>query len=139
MVSDLQVRDRHEPLVMVDTSDLSREEWLQYRRQGIGGSDVASIFGVSPFRTCRDIYYDKLGIAVVMDDESNWVQLEMGHRLEDMVAQIFHKKTGYPVYQIKKMFYHPKFPFMLADVDYFVKLPNGKTAILEIKTSATRS
>lgn len=77
MASDLQVKCRHEPLVMVDTSDLPREEWLQYRRRGIGGSDVASIFGVSPFRTCRDIYYDKLGIAVVMDDESNWVQLEM--------------------------------------------------------------
>ena len=135
MESDLQVKCRHEPLVMVDTSDLSREEWLQYRRRGIGGSDVASIFGVSPFRTCRDIYYDKLGVAVVMDDESNWVQLEMGHRLEDLVAQIFHKKTGFPVYQIKKMFYHPEYPFMLADVDYFVKLPNGKTAILEIKTT----
>ena len=135
MASDLQVKCPHEPLVMVDTSNLPREEWLQYRRRGIGGSDVASIFGVSPFRTCRDIYYDKLGIAVVMDDESNWVQLEMGHRLEDLVAQIFHKKTGFPVYQIKKMFYHPEYPFMLADVDYFVKLPNGKTAILEIKTT----
>ena len=32
------------------------------------------------------------------------------------------------------MFYHPHYPFMLADLDYFVELPDGTTAILEIKT-----
>ena len=106
MAGSTKTVNGYQPLVMVDTSDLPREEWLQYRRRGIGGSDVGAIFGVSPFRTCRDIYYDKQGIAVVLDDDSNWVQLEVGHLLEDLVAQIFHKKTGYPVYQIKKMFYH---------------------------------
>lgn len=135
MAGRMKTGNGYQPLVMVDTSDLPREEWLQYRKRGIGGSDVGAIFGVSPFRTCRDIYYDKLGIAVVLDDDSNWVQLEVGHLLEDLVAQIFHKKTGYPVYQIKKMFYHPKYPFMLADVDYFINLPSGKTAILECKTT----
>ena len=33
------------------------------------------------------------------------------------------------------MFYHPVHTFMLADVDYFVELPDGTTAILEIKTT----
>ena len=33
------------------------------------------------------------------------------------------------------MFYHPQYPFMLADVDYFVRLPDGSIAILEIKTT----
>lgn len=31
--------------------------------------------------------------------------------------------------------YHPLYPYMLADVDYFVTLPSGETAILEIKTT----
>ena len=65
----------------------------------------------------------------------NWVALEMGHLLEPLVARIFAKKTGLEVFQIKKMFQHPQYPFMLADVDYFVRLPNGKIAILEIKTT----
>ena len=39
----------------------------------------------------------------------------MGHLLEDLVAEIFHVKTGYRIYQIKKMFYHPVHTFMLAD------------------------
>ena len=87
------------------------------------------------WRTARDLFYDKLNIAVVEDHEDNWVALEMGHLLEPLVAKIFQHRTGYKVYQIKKMFQHPKYPWMLADVDYFVELPDGTTAILEIKTT----
>ena len=50
----------YEPLVLVDTADLPEEEWLEYRRRGIGGSDAAAVLGISPFRTGRDLYYDKL-------------------------------------------------------------------------------
>lgn len=104
--------------VLVDTAELSREEWLEYRRRGIGGSDVAAIFGISPFRTARDIFYDKLNINPVWEDDGNWVALEIGNLLEDLVAEIFHKQTGYPVFKVKKMFYHPMHTFMLADIDY---------------------
>lgn len=126
---------RQEPKVLVSTENLTEQEWLAYRRRGIGGSDVAAILGISPFRTARDLYDDKLNIASVADDAGNWVALEMGHLLEPLVARIFAKKTGLEVFQIKKMFQHPQYPFMLADVDYFVRLPNGKIAILEIKTT----
>ena len=124
-----------QPRVLVDTKDLPEDEWLAYRRKGIGGSDVAAILGISPFRTARDLYYDKLNIVSAEDDTGNWVALKMGHLLEDLVAEIFQKKTGFKIYQIKKMFYRPETPFMLADVDYFVELPDGTTAILEIKTT----
>ena len=83
----------YEPNILVDTSDLPRDEWLKYRRLGIGGSDSAAILGISPFRTARDLYYDKLNI-VTADDEGNWVAMEMGNLLEPLVARIFAKKTG---------------------------------------------
>ena len=123
------------PSVLVNTAGLSREQWLAWRRRGIGGSDVAAIYGISPFHTARDVYYDKLNIAPAEPDEGNWVALEMGHLLEDLVARIFSRKTGFPVFQIKKMFRHAQYPFMLADVDYFANLPGGETAIVEIKTT----
>ena len=135
MPAEIQARERLEPLVLVDTTDLPRDDWLNYRRRGIGGSDVAAILGVSPFRTARDIYYDKLGVAAVEPDESNWVPLEVGNLLEDLVARIFQKKTGYRIFKIKKMFQHPKYPFMLADVDFFAELPDGTIALVEIKTT----
>ena len=127
--------DSYKPKVLVSTLDLPEADWLEYRRRGIGGSDAASILGVSPFKTARDLYYDKLKIVTYEDPEENWVQKKMGHLLEDLVAEIFHVRTGYEIYQVKKMFYHPKYPFMLADVDYFITMPNGETAILEIKTT----
>lgn len=124
----------HQPLVLVDTSTLSRDEWLDWRRKGLGGSDAAAVLGISPFRTARDLYYDKLGI-VTADDQENWVALEMGNLLEPLVARIFEKKTGLKIYQRKCMFQHPAYLWMLADLDYLVELPDGSTAILEIKTT----
>ena len=127
--------ESYAPSVLVSTEGLPEKDWLEYRRRGIGGSDAAAILGISPFATARDLYYDKLKIVPFDDSESNWVAKKMGHLLEDLVAEIFHVKTGYRIYQIKKMFYHPVHTFMLADIDYFVELPGGRTAILEIKTT----
>lgn len=123
------------PEVLVATSGLSEEEWLDYRRQGIGGSDAAAILGISPFATARDLYYDKLKIVSYEEEENNWVAKRIGHLLEALVAEIFQKKTGFPICQVHMMFRHPTYSFMLADVDYFITLPNGETAILEIKTT----
>jgi putative phage-type endonuclease len=125
----------YRPLVLVDTANLPEKEWLEYRRQGIGGSDAAAVLGISPFRTARDLYYDKLNIVSPEDDMANWVAKKMGHLLEDLVAEIFCVKTGFRIYQAKKMFMHPEYRFMLADIDFFIELPDGTTAILEIKTT----
>ena len=122
------------PQILVGTEGLPREQWLEYRRKGIGGSDAAAVLGISPFRTGRDLYYDKLNI-VTADDAENWVQLEVGTLLEPLVAKIFAHKTGYKIYRRPFMFQHPLYPWMLADLDYMVELPDGTTAILEIKTT----
>ena len=126
----------YEAEVLVETDGLTREEGLEYRKQDLGGSDCAAVMGQSPFRTKRDLYYDKLGIKAAVDEtEGNWVALEVGHRLEDLVAEIFSKKTGLKVYPIRKMFRHPLYPFMLADVDFFIEFPDGHIGILECKTT----
>ena len=72
---------------------------------------------------------------VTADDAENWVQLEVGTLLEPLVAKIFAYKTGYKIYRRPFMFQHPLYPWMLADLDYMVELPDGTTAILEIKTT----
>ena len=102
-MNDTVVTNTYEPEVIVDTDVLSRDEWLNYRRLGIGGSDVAAIMGISPFATIRDLYYDKVGIEPQIEDEeeSNWVAKEVGHRLEDLVAEIFSKKTGLTVFPVR--------------------------------------
>ena len=123
-----EIRKKHVPGILVDTTDLSREEWLDYRRRGIGGSDAAAVLGISPFLTGRDIYYEKTGTERLAALPDNWVALEVGHLLEDLTAKIFSEQTGLPVYQKKKMFYHPSCTFMLADLDYLATMPDGRTA-----------
>ncbi|WP_279000071.1 YqaJ viral recombinase family protein, partial [[Clostridium] scindens] len=92
----------YEPEIVVDISGLTREEWLDYRKKGIGGSDVAAIMGISPFATIRDLYNNKVGIlpAILEEEESNWVAKEVGHRLENLVAEIFVRKTGLKVFPV---------------------------------------
>ena len=34
---------------VISTKKMPHEEWLQYRRQGIGGSDAGAICGMSPY------------------------------------------------------------------------------------------
>ena len=130
--SNVAAEKRSQPKILVETAGLSEEEWLAYRRKGIGGSDVAALLGISPWRTARDLYFDKLNIVAVEDNEDNWVALEMGHLLEPLVAKIFQHRTGYKVYQIKKMFQHPQYSWMLADVDYFVELPDGYIHLIRV-------
>ena len=52
----------YEPEVVVNIETLTREEWLDYRRLGIGGSDVAAIMGISPFATIKDLYLSLIHI-----------------------------------------------------------------------------
>lgn len=69
----------YEVAVLVDTENLGREDWLSWRRKGIGGSDAAAVMGISPFHTKRDLYYDKRNIQPVVDEEEdNWVASSTG-------------------------------------------------------------
>lgn len=135
VTSATAVAARRMPIEVVSTENMPEKEWLEWRRKGIGGSEVATIMGQSPFMTAKDLYRDKIGELPAVEVEDNWVAKEVGHRLESLVAEIFERKTGLRVYQIKKMFAHPDYPFMQANTDYLVETLDGQTGILEIKTS----
>lgn len=125
----------YEPEVVVeDITKLTEEEWREYRYQGIGGSDVAAVFGISPWKTARDLYEEKIFGKDPESEDDGWVAKEIGKRLEELVVQIFMKKTGLKPYAVRKMFRHPDYPFMLANVDFFVEI-RGEIYIIECKTS----
>lgn len=39
-------------------------EWLLWRRQGLGGSDIAAVIGVNPYSTANDVWLEKTGQTV---------------------------------------------------------------------------
>ena len=92
-----------------------RETWLSERRKGIGGSDVAAILGLNPYRTAVDVYNDKLGL--VQEDISNKPAVYWGIKLEQEVSSEFQLRTKMKVQRVNHMFHDPEEPWMLANID----------------------
>lgn len=41
---------------LVSTLNLSKEDWLRYRKCGITGTDAGAILGVNPYRSAFQVY-----------------------------------------------------------------------------------
>lgn len=86
---------------LVSTLQLSREEWLRYRKQGIGGSDAGAVCGLNPYRTAAHVYLDKITEDVEeIDNES----MRQGRDLEEYVARRFMEETGLKVRRSNYMY-----------------------------------
>ncbi len=120
--------------ILVATDNLSYEDWLKYRRQGIGGSDVSSILGINKWVSCIELWLDKTN-QKHRSTETNEA-MEWGTILEPVIRNHFSVVTGKPVKEVKAILQHPKYHFMLADVDGITSDDNGNSAILEIKTAS---
>ena len=116
--------------VIANTLDMSREQWLELRRQGIGGSDAAAIVGLDRYRSPFDVYADKLGLRPEIPDNE---AMRQGRDLEQYVAERFMESTGKRVRRRNAMLQHPEHPFMLANIDRWVI---GENAGLECKTTS---
>ena len=101
------------PTRLVDITTLTEDQWLDWRTKGIGGSDVAAALNMSPYRTARDLYHDKIGVVPAIEGPDKSITFQIGHLLEDVVAQIFAKKTGLTVYEDHWMYQHPLYPLPL--------------------------
>lgn len=113
-----------------NTKELTHEEWLLERRKGIGGSDVAAIMGVSPWKSAATVYLEKIGEIPLEGNDSE--RMRIGRDLEEYVAQRFSEVTGKKVRRNNYMLYHDEYPFIFADIDREVV---GENAILECKTT----
>lgn len=106
---------------------MNREQFLVRRKQGIGGSDIAAIIGLSPWKTPRDIYLDKKGL---VEPEPETDAMYWGTTLEDIVAREYSKRTGRKIERCNVQFKHPEYPFIIGNVDRVVYDDNGKKPVV---------
>ena len=106
---------------------MKREQWLEERRTGIGGSDVAGILGVSKWSSPMDVYLSKIGQA---DELAESPAMRWGTLLEAAIRDEFARVMGVEVQQCG-MIRSELHPFMIANVDGLV----GDSEILECKTA----
>lgn len=113
--------------VLKSTINMSREEWLESRRAGIGGSDAAAVIGVNPFKSAYSVYLDKIGEGEHIDTS---YRMELGSRIEEFIAKEFELATGKQTRRRNAILQHDEHEFMLANIDREVV---GEHAGLEIK------
>lgn len=116
--------------ILANTKDMPHEEWLMWRRKGIGGSDAGAICGLNPYRSAIDVWMDKTSSKIKEESESE--AMRVGRDLEDYVASRFCEATGKKVRRRNAMMQHDDLPFMLANIDREVV---GENALLECKTA----
>ena len=115
---------------LVSTLGMEKEEWLRYRKGGIGGSDAGAVCGLNPYRTAMEVYYDKTSDEIEeIDNEA----MRQGREFEEYVARRFMEATGKKVRRANALYYDERYPFMYADVD---RLVVGENAGLECKTAS---
>jgi len=102
--------------------------WLEERRKGIGGSDVAAIMGISPWKTAYQVYQEKR--KEVKDWEGNEIT-EWGKRMEPAIRQWYSDKTGRSVRLPEKILFSQEHPFMFASMDGYT----DDRRVVEIKTA----
>lgn len=117
---------------LVSTKDMPHEEWLKWRKRGIGGSEAASISGLNPWSSALEVYMDKVSEEVesIPDNE----RMRVGRDLEDYVAKRFEEATGKKVRRENFLLQHPEHEFMIANLDRVIV---GENAFLECKTTSS--
>ncbi len=120
--------------VLEKTTELAREDWLEIRRQGIGGSDAASIAGLNPWRPAVAVYMEKRGEDPFEEEQNE--AMYWGTRLEDLVAQEFQERTGKKVWRRNAVLQHPEHEFVLANIDRRVVGEEEGLIPLEVKTTS---
>lgn len=73
------------------------EEWHAIRANGIGGSEIAAIMGLSPWTSKFTLWHRKKG---TLDAESENSGMEWGTRLEDVIARKFGET--HPEYRVRR-------------------------------------
>lgn len=116
---------------LINIKDLTREEWLQERMTGIGGSDAGTILGVNKWKSKTQLFFEKTNPEMIQEISND--AIHFGNVLEDVVAEEFAARTGKKVRRDNRMLRHPEHHFMMANLDRVVV---GEKALLECKTTS---
>lgn len=118
----------------------NHESWLKNRKKYIGGSDVACIMGLNPWKTNIQLYREKKGIVEPADLSDNALVI-YGTKAEKHIRELFaldHQE--YKVDYVENNSWHnSKYPFAAISLDGWLTDENGRKGILEIKTSSITS
>ena len=113
---------------LVNTKEISHDEWLTLRKKSIGGSDAGALMDMNPWSSPLTLYADKKGLT---SPKETTEAMRLGTDLEEYVASRFCEETGKRVRKDNFMWQDDECDFITANVDREVV---GENAGLECKT-----
>jgi putative phage-type endonuclease len=116
---------------LANTVGMSRDEWRRIRRQGIGGSDLPAILGLSPYSTPAEVWAQKVGLY----EPEETPAMRRGQALEDAVARLWASEEDRPIRRVQAVLQSRHDPLMLANPDRVATRPEE---LVEVKTVGVR-
>ena len=119
--------------VLTSTENMPYEEWLEYRKQGIGGSDASVVCGINRYKSPVELWMEKTNQIPSQEagEAAYW-----GTQLESLVRAEFSKRTNIIVSEPHQLLQSEEHPFMLANLDGVCESPDHGTCIFEAKTAS---
>lgn len=110
--------------------------WRLLRNTGVGGSDVAAVMGISPWKTPMQVWLEKTG-REESPDLSHSEPVYWGTVNEETIARRFAE--DHPTIKVRKInatLIDSEHEWRHANLDRMLITPDGKPEVLEIKTAA---
>ena len=119
----------------------SRQQWLEERKKGIGGSDASSILGLNPYKTNIELWEEKTNRRKELDISDN-INVKYGVDSEPYLRKLF--ELDFPCYTVKhknfNIIKHKEYDFLLASLDgELIEKSTKRKGILEIKTTTIKN
>lgn len=135
-------------LIFHSTVGMSEDDWLRYRKSGIGASEVGKVMGLSDWGSALDLFYEKIGEGLPYTIEN--MAMFMGKEKESFIANLWqywegsedslirNKRAGRIVRRMQKVnayVRNPKYPWLFVSLDRKINRQGDKPeGALEIKT-----
>lgn len=136
VASDPGISLEHCPdAILICGPDEPENTWLDHRKNGITGSDVAALIGADPRRGPLRVFNEKRGkyrqhISTQLDHAAR-----RGKALEPLIGEIFSEETGYPLLPTPGLIANRNEPWIRGTPDYITIVPHlKKPAVVECKS-----
>lgn len=70
------------------------ERWLEWRKTGVSASDSSCLFDANPYKTKRDLWFEKAGFDGEDLTEAKKFLFSKGHDIEEAIRELYMEKLG---------------------------------------------
>jgi len=111
--------------MIIEQYEQGTDEWLAWRKSGIGASEIAAVIGISPFKTAHGLWQEKTG---AVEGFKGNAATQRGSDLEE-VARVAYEVGRTDVNTANTCLTHDSYTFIKASLDGWI----DDEIIIEIK------